>query len=170
MRPDGNRIHGGRGEREREGGGVGSYRGKIPRGEVRDLLLAALLDGPAHGYELMRRLEEKAGGRWRPSPGSVYPLLQLLEDQGLARGQEEEGRKVYELTREGQAQADHKLLSGLAAERSGSPSHRELRDEVGQMHFAAKQVGLTGKEEQVQKAVVIVREARQALYRLLADQ
>ena len=53
--------------------------GRVPKGNVRGLLLAALLDGPAHGYELMRRLEGQASGRWRPSPGSVYPLLQLLE-------------------------------------------------------------------------------------------
>jgi DNA-binding PadR family transcriptional regulator len=88
---------------------------------VRGLLLAALLDGPAHGYELMRRLEGQAGGRWRPSPGSVYPLLQLLEDEGLVRGRDSEGRKVFELTERGRAQADAGQLRDLTAEPRPGP-------------------------------------------------
>src|SRR5580692_2384370 len=80
--------------------------GRVPKGNVRGLLLAALLDGPAHGYELMGRLEGQAGGRWRPSPGSVYPLLQVLEDEGLVRGRDSGGRKVYELTEQGRTLAD----------------------------------------------------------------
>ncbi len=77
MGPEG-KAHGQHGQHGHRGGG------RVPEGNVRGPLLAALLQGPAHGCELMRRLEEQAGGRWRPSPGSVYPLLQLPEDEGAS--------------------------------------------------------------------------------------
>lgn len=144
--------------------------GRVRKGDVRGLLLAALLQGGAHGYELMRRLEEQADGRWRPSPGSVYPLLQLLEDEGLVRGHDEAGRRVYELTAEGRAQADESRLRDLAAGSSAEPGHHELRTEVQRLHSAARQVGTAGSPAQVEQAVAIVRGARQSLYRLLADQ
>jgi DNA-binding PadR family transcriptional regulator len=144
--------------------------GRVRKGDVRGLLLAALSQGDAHGYELMRRLEEQAGGRWRPSPGSVYPLLQLLEDEGLVRGRDENGRKVYELTDEGRAQADQGRLRDLAVGASAAGQHQELRAEVQRLHSAARQVGTAGSSAQVEQAVAIVRNARQSLYRLLAEQ
>ena len=144
--------------------------GRAPKGNVRALLLAALLDGPAHGYELMRRLEEQAAGRWRPSPGSVYPLLQLLEDEGLIRGSDQDGRRVYELTETGRAKADQDLLHDLAAGPAVAAAHLDLRAEVQRLHGAARQVGTAGDAAQVEQAVAIVKNARQALYRLLADQ
>lgn len=144
--------------------------GRMPRGDVRGLVLAALLQGPGHGYELMRRLEEQAGGRWRPSPGSVYPLLQLLEDEGLLRARHEGDRRVYELTAEGRAQADQDRLRDLAADPSAVSGHTELRAEVQRLHAAARQVGTAGSAGQVEQAAAIVRGARQALYRLLAEQ
>ena len=144
--------------------------GRVPKGNVRGLLLAALLDGPAHGYELMGRLEEQTGGRWRPSPGSVYPLLQLLEDEGLITGTDQDGRRVYELTETGRAQADQALLRDLAAGPAAEASHLDLRAEVQRLHGAARQVGTAGDAAQVEQAVAIVKNARQALYRLLADQ
>jgi DNA-binding PadR family transcriptional regulator len=143
--------------------------GRVPKGNVRGLLLAALLDGPAHGYELMRRLEGEAGGRWRPSPGSVYPLLQLLEDEGLVRGRDSDSRKVYELTERGRTQADAGQLTGLAAGTAAGSAHLDLRAEVHRLHAAARQVATAGDPAQVQEAVEIVRGARQALYQLLAQ-
>src|SRR3954454_14527614 len=89
---------GGRGRHGGPRGRGGPYgprgEGRIRRGDVRGLLLAGLLDGPAHGYELMGRLEEQSGGRWRPSPGSVYPQLQQLQDEGLVRAVDHDGRKI----------------------------------------------------------------------------
>ena len=75
------------------------------RGDIRTALLGALTDGPAHGYEIIGRLEEKSGGMWRPSPGSVYPTLQLFEDEGLVRSEQRDGKRVYELTDAGRAEA-----------------------------------------------------------------
>jgi DNA-binding PadR family transcriptional regulator len=148
----------------------GEHGGRARRGDVRALVLAALLQGGGHGYELMRRLEQLAGGRWRPSPGSVYPLLQLLEDEGLVCGRDGEGRRVYELTETGRAQADESRLADLARGPSAAPGHHELRAEVERLHVAARQVAAAGGAAQVDQAAAIVRGARQALYRLLADQ
>src|SRR5690349_7178259 len=124
------------------GHNVAGAGGRVPKGNVRGLLLAALLDGPAHGYELMRRLEGRASGRWRPSPGSVYPLLQLLEDEGLVRGRasdgRSEGRKVYELTEPGRAQADAGQLRDLAAGTAAGSGYLDLRAETHRLHAAAR--------------------------------
>jgi DNA-binding PadR family transcriptional regulator len=140
------------------------------RGDVRALLLAGLLEGPAHGYELMRRLEEQSGRRWRPSPGSVYPQLQQLQDEGLVRAADQEGRRIYALTTEGEQQADRGVLEQLAATDNAGGSHRQLRDELHQLQMAARQVGMAGDDAQVEQAVGVVRTARQSLYRLLAEQ
>lgn len=145
--------------------------GRVRKGNVRGLLLAALLQGDAHGYELMRRLEEQSGGRWRPSPGSVYPLLQLLEDEGMVHGRDADGRKVYALTDCGRGQADRDALRDLAgADESGTSHHQDLHAEIKQLHMAARQVASVGDRAQLEQAVEIVRGARQALYRILADQ
>jgi DNA-binding PadR family transcriptional regulator len=146
-----------------------AHGGGVRRGEVRDLLLAALLDGPAHGYELMGWLEERAGGRWRPSPGSVYPLLQVFEEEGLATGREQGGRKVFALTEAGRAQAERGRVRDLAADPAAMSQHQELRAEVHKLHLAARQVSAAGSPAQVEQAVAAVRAARQALYRLLAE-
>ena len=71
----------------RWGGGRGGWGGgrRMPRGAIRTAILVALRDEPGNGYEVMRRLEEMSGGLWRPSPGSVYPHLQMLEDEGLVQ-------------------------------------------------------------------------------------
>src|SRR5215469_5561534 len=70
-------------------------------GEVRLALLSLVSEGPSHGYELMKKLEERAGGMYRPSAGTVYPTLQLLEDEGLIASESQEGRRVYRLTEAG---------------------------------------------------------------------
>lgn len=79
-------------------GGCGPRRTFFRQGEVRLALLSLLGDGPAHGYELMKRLEERSGGMYQASAGTVYPVLQQLEDEGLIRSQEEDGKKVFHLT------------------------------------------------------------------------
>lgn len=161
------RDRGERGERRERG-----ERGRRRRGDIRPLLLAGLLDGPAHGYELMRRLEERSGGEWRPSAGSVYPTLQQLEDEGLVQGRDEDGRKVYDLTDQGRAEADADTdaLRRLAGDRDDAGPRPDLRAELHQLHLAARQVAVAGDEEQVTEAVALVRRARQDLYRLLAGE
>jgi DNA-binding PadR family transcriptional regulator len=93
---------GGWGGRERKG--PRRFRWKpLERGDLKFVILRLISDKPMHGYEVMQALEEEFGGGYKPSPGSVYPTLQMLEDEGLLRCREEEGKKIYELTEEGQA-------------------------------------------------------------------
>src|SRR3954471_12060662 len=79
----------------------GRGRHRVRRGDVRSAVLALLDDRPMHGYEMITELDERTGGRWRPSAGSIYPTLQLLEDEGLVTAEEVDGRKVYSLTDSG---------------------------------------------------------------------
>jgi DNA-binding PadR family transcriptional regulator len=148
----------------------GERRGRVARGDIRGLLLAGLIPGPAHGYELMRRLERASGGAWSPSPGSVYPTLQLLEDEGLLTSSTEGGRKTYALTPAGQAQADTAAGVRKPWDHGGlPPRHQELREVTAAVHLAARQVGTAGSPEQIEKAIALMHATRQQLYRLLAD-
>src|SRR5215216_2514776 len=107
----GHRGHRGRPHRRPHGSpgfgppfGPGFGRGpRARRGDVRAALLVLLAEEPRNGYGLMQEIERRSGGVWRPSPGSVYPALQQLEDEGLVRAAEDGGRKQYELTDEGRA-------------------------------------------------------------------
>ena len=84
----------GYGRHEMRGGrGGGRGRHRVRRGDVRSAILALLDDRPMHGYEMITELEERTGGRWRPSAGSIYPTLQLLEDEGLVTAEQVDGRK-----------------------------------------------------------------------------
>lgn len=138
------------------------------RGDVRIALLDALRDGPAHGYELISRLEQRSGGMWRPSAGSVYPTLQLLEEQGLVSGRDEEGKRVYELTDQGREDAESARQQQPWAEGGPSEAHRKLRATVGQLGMAARQVAQVGDDGLLESATTVLAEARQKLYRLLA--
>jgi DNA-binding PadR family transcriptional regulator len=148
---------------------------RMRRGDVRGEVLSALLDGPAHGYEVIRRLEEKSGGMWRPSPGSVYPTLQMLEDAGLVRASEQDGRRTYELTDEGRAEAEEAATAGAGQTREGPRGAPEMegrgaiRFAVMQLHMAARQVAMSGTPDQVERAATALRQARQALYHILAE-
>ena len=144
------------------------------RGDIRTALLSGLTDGPAHGYELIGRLEEKSGGTWRPSPGSVYPTLQMLEDEGLVRSTTSEGSRTFELTASGSASAAeaNAARAGRAPweQDDGSDDRlRTLRRSMGQTFMAAKQVAHAGSAAQVERSIEIVQRARKELYQILAE-
>lgn len=91
---------------EREGHGrghSGGMRGRARRGEARYILLDALRDGPKHGYEIIKSLDERSGGQYSPSPGTVYPTMQYLEEAGLVRADQSSERRVFHLTEAGLA-------------------------------------------------------------------
>jgi DNA-binding PadR family transcriptional regulator len=83
------------------GGPEGRGERMFEKGEFKYLILDLLQQQPGHGYELIRRLEERSGGHYAPSPGVVYPTLQMLEDMGCVAVTQESGRKVYAITEEG---------------------------------------------------------------------
>ncbi len=162
----------GYGRHEMSGGrGRGRGRHRVRRGDVRSAVLALLDDRPMHGYEMIQELEERTGGRWTPSAGSIYPTLQLLEDEGLVTPEEVEGRKVYSLTEAGKEAAPDRAEGGRPWEQGDEDSPRfEARKELFKLMGAAKQLGRADNEEQLTKAAEILKDARRKLYGLLAEE
>ena len=167
------RFHEGHGPHGRHCGphGFGPH-GRARRGNVRAAILAILAEQPMHGYEVMQQLESRSGGMWRPSPGSIYPTLQLLEDQGLIKSEDVDGRRVFSLTDEGKAEAETITQQGApwATSQSGPEGARfKLRGAAMQLMAAVRQVGMAGSQEQIDKALEILAEARKRIYGLLAE-
>ncbi|MCX4694556.1 PadR family transcriptional regulator [Streptomyces sp. NBC_01408] len=153
-------------------GGRGGPRGRARRGDVRASILALLVDRPMHGYEMIQEIVERSGGVWKPSPGSVYPTLQLLEDEGLIRSESEGGKKLFTLTDAGRTEAE----SGPSAPwaEAGRGFDFEAMSEIRTAGFglmeAFGQVWKTGSAEQRDKAVAVINDARKKLYLILADE
>mgnify|MGYP004465956715 CR=1 FL=1 len=154
--------HEGRGGRR---GGRGS------RPNVRPAVLALLLERPMHGYEMIQELESRTGGIWRPSPGSVYPTLQLLEDEGLIEAQATGGRKSYQLTDAGRPEAETAAQNPPWAQFTDDTMSQvqDFRDAAVGIMSALKQVGFNGTPEQRDKALVVLNETKRKLYAILAD-
>ncbi|WP_425860151.1 PadR family transcriptional regulator [Arthrobacter sp. TWP1-1] len=141
------------------------------RGEVRSAVLALLAERPMHGYQIIHEIEERSGGSWKPSAGSVYPTLQLLADEGLISAEESNGRKIYSLTeagREAVAGDDGSALWESAVPTSGG-GFAALPKAGMELAQAAAQVGRTGSAKQVQEAVEVLNDARRRLYSILAQ-
>jgi DNA-binding PadR family transcriptional regulator len=161
-------------------GGPGGFRHhhhrrrRMRRGDVRAAILVLLAEEPRNGYQLMQEIEARSGGTWRPSPGSVYPALQLLADEGLVRGEERDGGKVFELTDAGKSHVEEhreQLGEPWAQAQAGVPDGiRELMGLVRQVAGAARQVAGAGNEAQLKAATEILTETRRSLYRLLAEE
>ena len=150
-------------------GQKGRRRG-VGRGNVRIAVLALLTEEPMHGYQVMSELADRSKGAWQPSPGSIYPLLQQLADEGLVSGVEEDGRKVFALTEAGRAAATSATDGTPVWERlAGSNGAVGLREAASSLAAAAKQVATNGSQEQVTKAAEILTDARKRLYQLLAE-
>ena len=145
---------------------------RMGRGDVRAAVLALLAEKPMHGYQIIHEIEARSGGAWKPSPGSVYPTLQLLADEGLISAEESEGRKTYSLTDEGRQAAE--AAGDRSAPWEGSPSqgqgrHSALAKAGIDLAQAAAQVGRTGSAAQSAQAVAVLDEARRKLYSILAQ-
>ena len=142
------------------------------RGDVRAAALALLAEEPMNGYQIIQAIAERSDDVWRPSPGSVYPALQQLEDEGLIRAEAADGRRAYQLTEEGRAyveahpeevRAPWDVVAGSVGDTA-----IEMRNLIGQVGMAAFQVVSAGTESQVSQAREVLTDARKALYRLLA--
>jgi len=156
------------------GGPFGGGRGRRRRGDVRTALLMLLAEEPRNGYQLMQTIEERSGGRWRPSPGSVYPTLAQLEDEGLIRSIERDGSKLLELTDLGRERLEESKTDPApwAQDDEDDPqahSLSEIATLVIQIGKAAWQVAQEGDERQTEKACKTLAETRRALYRILAQ-
>ncbi|SHM17167.1 PadR family transcriptional regulator [Actinacidiphila paucisporea] len=154
------------------GRGRGGPRGRARRGDVRASILALLKDRPMHGYEMIQEIAERSGGAWKPSPGSVYPTLQLLEDEGLISSASEGGKKLFTLTDTGsqEAEAGPEAPWEDAGRGVDWDAMNEIRKAGGGLIEAFRQVWATGTPEQREKALTVVNEARKRLYLILAEE
>ncbi|WP_430783895.1 PadR family transcriptional regulator [Actinoplanes sp. G11-F43] len=153
------------------GGRPGGRRGRGGRQNVRPAILALLLERPMHGYEMIQELDSRTGGIWRPSPGSVYPTLQLLEDEGLIEVTAEGGRKSYRLTEDGRPEAEAAAQNPPWSQigEDTMSQVQDFRDAAVGIMGALKQVGFSGTPEQRQKALEILNETKRKLYAILAE-
>jgi DNA-binding PadR family transcriptional regulator len=155
------------------GFGPGGRRSRARRGDVRAATLLLLEEEPRNGYQLMEEIERRSDGAWRPSPGSVYPALAQLEDEGLIQAEESAGRRSFQLTDEGRAYVDeNRDALGSPWEDAGEelPSDFvDLRTLIAQVGMATIQVAQSGDEEQVAEAKRILADARKSLYKILAE-
>jgi DNA-binding PadR family transcriptional regulator len=154
-------------------GGPGGRGRRARRGDVRAAALLLLEEEPRNGYQLMQEIEERSGGAWRPSPGSIYPALSQLEDEGLVRSDESAGRRAFQLTDEGRSyvQENREALGAPWDDASGDMPEGvlELRKLMVQLGVATMQVAQAGDEAQSAEARKVLEDARKALYGILAD-
>jgi DNA-binding PadR family transcriptional regulator len=158
------------------GFGPGGPRGrgrKARRGDIRTAALLLLNEEPRNGYQIMQEVEERSDGVWRPSPGSTYPALQQLEDEGLIRAQELDGRKLFQLTDAGREYIKERGEDKPAPweQMSGDVSDQahELGRLIREVASAFTQIVRSGSEAQMGEARKVLTATRKDLYRILAD-
>jgi DNA-binding PadR family transcriptional regulator len=162
--------HGGHGRRGPHGHGRGRGPGRARRGAVAVAVLALLDERPMHGYELIAELDERTGGRWRPSPGAIYPALGRMEAAGLVTAEDTESKRVFTITDAGRRHlAEHRAVAGGSPwDPSSVPHGGDLRRAVAELIGPARQIGRFGSEAQVQRATAVLNDASRRLYRILA--
>jgi DNA-binding PadR family transcriptional regulator len=146
---------------------------RVKRGDVRAAALSLLAEEPRNGYQIIQEIAERSGGVWQPSPGSVYPALQQLEDEGLIQAETPEGgRKRYALTTEGReyvsTHADEVRAPWDDVASSVGADAIELRRLIAAVAAAAVQVAQVGTAAQVAQSRQILTDARRKLYAILA--
>ena len=151
------------------------WRGpKARRGDVRAAILAVLAEQPMNGYQIIQEIAERSGGVWKPSPGSIYPTLQQLEDEGLVTADAEVGRRTFQLTDEGRAYvAAHQDEVSAPWEAMSAPAGDDengFKPVLGQVATAMWQILASGSPEQQAKARDAVADLRRKLYGILAEE
>jgi DNA-binding PadR family transcriptional regulator len=145
---------------------------KVRRGDVRAAILDVLGDQPMNGYQVIQQIADRSGGAWKPSPGSVYPTLQQLEDEGLVEGTDEEGRRILRLTESGRCYVaehpDELAATWQAFDEPAGQTH-ELKPVIGQVMAAVWQIIMSGNRQQQAEAAEILADTRRRLYGLLAE-
>jgi DNA-binding PadR family transcriptional regulator len=145
-------------------------RGRRRRGDVRTAVLMLLVEEPRNGYQLMQEIEERSGSNLRPSPGSVYPDLSQLEDEGLIRAVDRDGTRLFEITDAGRAHvADREDATPPWESEDDVAPVGDLKTQMKALNVATAQLLHVGDEGQVQKAIETLTQARRSLYRILAE-
>jgi DNA-binding PadR family transcriptional regulator len=184
--------HGGPRERGRRGPGPGHWGGgfvgpkgawwpgppaapgpKASRGDVRAAILALLKESPRNGYQIMSEIEERSNGAWRPSPGSIYPALSQLSDEGLITGEESGGKRVYRLTDAGREYVEQNPERARGAWESSEQQEAwqipGLFAEAARLGSGIVQLAHAGTPAQVRAAEQLLQRTRRELYRILAE-
>ncbi len=158
----------------RRGGRGGHHRQRARRGAIHSAVLTLLDERPMHGYELITELEERSGGRWRPSAGAIYPALTKMEARGLVTSEEIDGKRRFTLTPQGQEALAELRASRTADapapwEESGRGSRGDLRGHIAELAGQARQLARFGTSAQIDRAVDVFDDAKRKLYAILAD-
>jgi DNA-binding PadR family transcriptional regulator len=138
---------------------------------VRAAILTLLAEQPMHGYQMIQEIAERSMDLWRPSPGSVYPTLQLLVDEGLVVGTETDGSKrLFELTDDGRAAAEKIATPPWQEIADGvDPGQVNLRTAVDRLFGAVAQAADAASPEQQQRIIDVVNNARREVYGILGE-
>jgi DNA-binding PadR family transcriptional regulator len=153
-------------------GGHGGGRRRARRGDVRAAVLALLAERPMHGYEMIKEIEERTEGAWTPSAGSIYPTLQMLEDEGLIRGEESEGKRRFALTEAGASEQQEKAGEEApwdAAREGVAPEAFALRNSLRKLVHSVSQI-FDADVEQQRQVRELLDETRRKVYAILAEQ
>jgi DNA-binding PadR family transcriptional regulator len=162
---------------------AGATRGpKVRRGDVRAAILDVLAVEPMNGYQIIQQIAERSGGAWKPSPGSVYPTVSQLEDEGLVEGQDGDGRRLLQLTEAGRRYVEEhpeelaatwRAFDDSTAQSSGDSAagsgNGDLKPVIGQVMAAVWQIVISGTAQQKAEAAEILAATRRDLYGLLAE-
>jgi DNA-binding PadR family transcriptional regulator len=139
--------------------------------DVRAAILRLLAEEPMHGYQIIQEIETRSEGAWKPKPGSVYPTLQLLVDEGVTSAQETDGKKSYSLTDSGKLEAENSGPAPWETSSDRDEGRSRLLPKAGaKLAQAAVQVARNGTPEQVRDAVAVIDDARRKLYAILAQE
>jgi DNA-binding PadR family transcriptional regulator len=157
---------------------------KVRRGDVRTAIVdvlhrARVAEEPINGYQVIQEISELSNGEWRPSPGSVYPTIQQLQDEGLVEADDERGRRTVRLTDQGVTWAEEhtdELAAVWAPFARTEPApgdqpsgHADIKSEIGQVVSAVWQLATQGSEQQKKAALDVLVDTRRRLYGILAD-
>jgi DNA-binding PadR family transcriptional regulator len=158
------------GHRFRGRGGFGSEMwgpgARTRRGDIKFLILAVLAEGPRHGYDVITALEERSGGRYRPSPGSVYPTLTMLEEGGFVTGEQADGKRIFTITDAGRALLANKPVGAADADDDNGV---DLRGAAVKLGVAVMQIARASDEPTQERVRAILDAARREVYQILSD-
>ena len=144
-----------------------------PRGAVGGGGLGRVGERPMHRVEMIKEIDERSAGAWTPSAGSIYPTLQMLEDEGLIRGEASEGKRRFALTEEGRAAHEEKAGEPTpwdAVTAGAAPEQLQLRASVGKLHHAVGQVFHAADDDQQKRVRELLDETRRKIYGILAEE
>lgn len=155
------------------GGARGRRRGRAGRGDVRAAIISLLSEEPRNGYQIIQEINERTGGLWRVSSGSVYPAISQLEDEGLIEPTDGNGRKLFALTQAGREYSEQNAeqlarLWEVGVDDARLDDFLQYRELISQLAAATRQVNDVGTQAQREEAKQVLTRARRSLYKLLA--